>query len=133
MTYDLEAKDILRSLIRTGGGDLLKHYYTDFRETHGSRRLALEAYEDGFNPRAVRNEYGSWFDFVAAMRDLTPTEAWVRSQIGAFLKAAAPRAACWSGGVRGPRAGGLLRASRAAGCWSLSLVRRMLDSAIMLA
>jgi hypothetical protein len=85
VTYDLEAKDILRSLIRTGGGDLLKQYYTDFRDTHGSRPLALEAYEDGFNPRTVRNEYGSWFDFVATMGDLTSAEAEVRSHIGAFL------------------------------------------------
>ena len=84
MTYELEAKDILRSLVRPAPHEL-KQYYLEFPDTHGSRPLVLEAYDDGFNPRSVRTEYGSWFDFVAAMGDLTAAESSVRSQIGAFL------------------------------------------------
>jgi superfamily II DNA or RNA helicase/HKD family nuclease/diadenosine tetraphosphate (Ap4A) HIT family hydrolase len=86
VTYDLQAIDILRSLLRQDrAGDQLRTYYEEFRDAHGIRPLALRTYEDGYNPRAARRSDGSWFDFVAAMGDLTDAEAAVRSHIGAFL------------------------------------------------
>jgi superfamily II DNA or RNA helicase/HKD family nuclease/diadenosine tetraphosphate (Ap4A) HIT family hydrolase len=86
VTYDLQAIDILRSLLRPDmAGDQLRRYYQEFRESHGSRPLALQTYEDGYNPRAARRSDTSWFDFVAQMGDLADAEAEVRSQIGSFL------------------------------------------------
>jgi hypothetical protein len=38
---------------------------------HGVRPTAVEAYQDGYNPRAVRAKWGSWTEFVKAMGDLT--------------------------------------------------------------
>ncbi len=44
VTYDLEAIDILRSLLRpVPAGDQLRVYYEDFWERNGARPLAAEA------------------------------------------------------------------------------------------
>ena len=37
---------------------------------HGVRPTAVEAYQDGYNPRSVRERAGSWSQFVASMGDL---------------------------------------------------------------
>ena len=43
----------------------------DFRAVHGVRPTAVETYQDGYNPRSVRERSGSWSQFVASMGDLT--------------------------------------------------------------
>jgi hypothetical protein len=88
VTYELEAQDILRSLLRsTTAGEQLEEYYRDFREMRGTRPLAGEAFLDGFNPRATRRAgHGSWLDFVQAMGDLDPEQKKVREHLGAFLE-----------------------------------------------
>jgi superfamily II DNA or RNA helicase/diadenosine tetraphosphate (Ap4A) HIT family hydrolase/HKD family nuclease len=88
VTYDLEAVNILRSLLRPApAGDQLREYYEDFRERNGARPLAAEAFDDGLNPRSARRSgYGSWLDFVAHMGDLSPEQQRVREQIGPFLE-----------------------------------------------
>jgi hypothetical protein len=85
---ELEAQDILRSLLRsTTAGEQLEEYYRDFREMRGTRPLAGEAFLDGFNPRATRRAgHGSWLDFVQAMGDLDPEQKKVREHLGAFLE-----------------------------------------------
>lgn len=71
VVYDLEAIEILKKLIPPAGQqDALRRYYEDFRLTHGIRPTAVEALHDGYNPRAVRKAFGSWFGLVAAMGDL---------------------------------------------------------------
>ena len=57
VTYELEAIDILKSLLRrttTTQDEALQRYYEDFRTVHGVRPTAVEAYQDGYNPRSVR-------------------------------------------------------------------------------
>ena len=73
VTYELEAVDILRSLLRRTAtqDEALQRYYEDFRTVHGVRPTAVEAYHDGYNPRSVRERSGSWTQFVATMGDLT--------------------------------------------------------------
>jgi superfamily II DNA or RNA helicase/HKD family nuclease/diadenosine tetraphosphate (Ap4A) HIT family hydrolase len=86
VTYNLEAMEILRALLRPDrAGDQLRQYYEEFRDSHESRPLALQTFQDGYNPRAARRNDVSWLDFVAGMGDLTAAEAQVRAQIGLFL------------------------------------------------
>ncbi len=76
VTYDLEAKEILRALLArdVDRPQALKAYYEDFRERNGVRPTASEAYHDGYEPRSVRVGYGSWLQFVRTMGDLTPAQ-----------------------------------------------------------
>ncbi|MFW6182121.1 MAG: helicase-related protein [Spirochaetota bacterium] len=70
VTYELEAVDILRSLLRVSGHDALRAWYLDFRGQHGQRPKAVEAFHEGFTPRAVRKSHGSWLRFVDHLGDL---------------------------------------------------------------
>ena len=72
VTYELEAKDILKSLLRVGGSavELLTRRYQDFRETLGARPTAIEMLREGYNPRAMRPLFGSWLGFVRSQEDL---------------------------------------------------------------
>lgn len=71
VTYELETVDILRSLLReNSGSDVLRSYYETYREQHGRRPTASEAFHDGYSPRVVAKGYGSWLRFVEAMGDL---------------------------------------------------------------
>ncbi|MEZ4416162.1 MAG: DUF3427 domain-containing protein [Gemmatimonadota bacterium] len=87
VTYELEVRDILRSLLKTTtAGEQLEEYYRDFRELRGVRPLASEAFLDGYNPRSTKKGgYGSWLDFVQAMGDLSEPQRQVGERIGAFL------------------------------------------------
>ena len=77
VTYDLEALNILRALLPPRPAtDALREYYEDFRERHGQRPTATEAFHDGYLPRSARQTYGSWLGLVRAMGDLgTPQQA----------------------------------------------------------
>jgi superfamily II DNA or RNA helicase len=86
VTYDLEAINILRGLLRIrGGDDLVKAYYTDFRERYGQRPTATEAFHDGYTPRSLRPTYGSWLRFVRMMGDFTPEQEAAFSSTHDFL------------------------------------------------
>ena len=70
VTYDLQALDILRSLIRQPrDGEELAAFYRDFRERHGTRPTASEVQHAGFNPG--RTGHVGWLGFVADMGDLS--------------------------------------------------------------
>lgn len=84
--YDLEAVDILKGLLRLRD-DALKAYYTDFRERHGIRPSAVEAFHEGYNPRSARKSYGSWFGLVSAMGDLNSFEIGVLDRFAGLLEA----------------------------------------------
>jgi hypothetical protein len=73
VTYDLQALDILRSLIRQPrDGEELAAFYRDFRERHGARPTASEVQHAGFNPG--RTGHAGWLGFVADMGDLSETQ-----------------------------------------------------------
>lgn len=75
VTYTLEAIEILRGLLRTGPDDkALSTWYADFRERHGTRPLAVEAFHDGYVPRSARRSDGSWLRLVHRMGDLEPAQ-----------------------------------------------------------
>jgi superfamily II DNA or RNA helicase/diadenosine tetraphosphate (Ap4A) HIT family hydrolase len=73
VTYELEAIDILESLVRKGaaaGSAAFRAYYEDFNELHGQRPTAVEAFHDRYSPR--QTGYGTWLRFVRKMGGLTP-------------------------------------------------------------
>jgi superfamily II DNA or RNA helicase/diadenosine tetraphosphate (Ap4A) HIT family hydrolase len=75
VTYELEAMDILRSLLRLPKDEeAVRFCYEDFRERYGARPAATEMHHEGYRPRSVRKAYGSWFGFVQTMGDLTPQQ-----------------------------------------------------------
>lgn len=75
VTYELEAIDILRSLVRVPkGADAMRVWYADFKLRNGRRPAAVEAWHAGYDPGSVRTSYGSWLGFVRAEDDFTVTE-----------------------------------------------------------
>ncbi len=91
VTYELHAIEILRALLPMPTHDVLRAWYEDFRERHGIRPRAVEAFHEGYAPRAVRRSYGSWLRFVDQMGDLSEFQAILVR--GAVAKgASAPRA-----------------------------------------
>ncbi len=83
VTYDLRAIEILRALLPTPTHDALRAWYEDFRERHGIRPRAIEAFHEGYAPRAVRRSHGSWLRFVDQMGGLTePQASLVKGAVG---------------------------------------------------
>jgi hypothetical protein len=58
--------------VTTDRQEALKRYYEEFTELHGARPRALEAFHEGYNPRAARAAHGSWLGFVKALGGLEP-------------------------------------------------------------
>jgi hypothetical protein len=86
VTYDLEAVDLLKSILRQPkGAQAVETVYLDFRDRTGRRPTAVELYHEGYNPKALRKSHGSWFKFVDLMGDLTPTDSEVLKNHGQFL------------------------------------------------
>ena len=87
VTYDLQAIDIIQSLLRTrAADDAILAFYKDFRERHGIRPTAVELYHSGYNPRSLRRTHGSWMKFVRTMGDLCPLEQRVVETVSDFLE-----------------------------------------------
>jgi hypothetical protein len=86
VTYELDAVDILKKLLREGK-DRLETFYEDFRELHGMRPSAAEAFHEVQDLRPTRKKHGSWFGFVRAMGDLGPREEAALDSYAAFLEA----------------------------------------------
>jgi superfamily II DNA or RNA helicase/diadenosine tetraphosphate (Ap4A) HIT family hydrolase/HKD family nuclease len=87
VTYELEAREILASLLRESpGAEDVRRWYETFKDLHGARPTAVEAMHEGFNPRAVRKHYGSWLGFVEAMGDLGEAELQARTELPSFLE-----------------------------------------------
>ncbi len=88
VTYDLEAIEILESLLRPPQTEeTLRFYYDDFMARRGERPRAVEAFHDGYNPRAARKSFGSWVRFIDHMGGLDEATATVAKQgrTGEFL------------------------------------------------
>jgi hypothetical protein len=89
VTYELEVKNILRSLLRGSGSavEILSRRYQDFQDSLGARPTAVELYREGYNPRALRPSFGSWFGFVKSQSGLTADETTAYEAIRPFLEA----------------------------------------------
>jgi len=87
VTYELEAKNILRALLRTSGSatELLTRRYRDFRDTFGVRPTAAEMFREGYNPRVMRPVFGSWLGFVASESGLSTVEGKAFEEMRDFL------------------------------------------------
>ena len=88
VTYELETINILKALTRVTQSrlDTWKRYCEDFTLQHGVRPQAVEAFHDGYNPRALRPETGSWLSFVHSASGLTPEQASAQERHKAFLE-----------------------------------------------
>ena len=88
VTYDLKAIDILRGLLRIAPApsEALRTYVQDFIDLHGVRPTALEAYRDGYSPRSVRQNFGSWFGFLHAIGALSDNQNQARAGASSFLE-----------------------------------------------
>lgn len=88
VTYDLAAIDILRGLLRIGRppSEALRTYVQDFIDLHGVRPTALEAYRDGYAPRSVRGNFGSWFAFLKSVGALSAGHDEARFTAPTFLE-----------------------------------------------
>lgn len=88
VTYELATIDILKGLLRVSRSpsEALQTYVRDFIDLHGVRPTALEAYREGYAPRSVRQNFGSWFDFLRSMNALNEAQENARSLATAFLK-----------------------------------------------
>lgn len=81
VTYDLHAIDLMQGLLRLDKGHALRAYYDQFQELHGRRPSAVEAYQDGYNPRSV----APWLGYVRDADSLDPEQKQVLQDSGAFL------------------------------------------------
>jgi superfamily II DNA or RNA helicase/diadenosine tetraphosphate (Ap4A) HIT family hydrolase/HKD family nuclease len=85
VTYELESIKILESLLRPARPEAaLEAFYRDFLERHGVRPTAVEAFHEGFNPRA--NSERSWLGFVSRMKGLSEGESAAFTQSRTFLE-----------------------------------------------
>ena len=66
---------------------LLLRYYQEFVELHEVRPQAIEAFHDGYNPRAARPHAGSWLGFVASVGGLDQAHTQAYEHDRAFLEA----------------------------------------------
>lgn len=87
VTYELDTIDILRALVRVTADrqEALKRYYEEFVELHGARPRALEAFHEGYNPRAARAAHGSWLGFVGSRGGLDAGQSEAFERHRAFL------------------------------------------------
>ncbi len=72
VTYELQTIRILESMLRKESqSEAIRSFYQDFCLRTGVRPTASEMFNQGFNPRSLRRDHGSWFGFVAHQGDLT--------------------------------------------------------------
>ena len=73
ITYELEAVKILRGLLqipKNEASHALLEWYRGFGERTGERPRAVEAFHEGYSPKAARKLFGSWLGLVKAEGDL---------------------------------------------------------------
>nr|WP_153822551.1 DEAD/DEAH box helicase family protein [Polyangium spumosum] len=83
---ELEAKELLAKLLPPQGGSPAEQAYRDLREVRGQRPLAGELYRMGYGLKKIRDAYGGFYHFVAAMGDLDEVEKRVLDVAEEFLR-----------------------------------------------
>lgn len=86
VNLELEAKDLLSSLLPARGNSEVARAYRDLREARGERPTVGELYRMAYRPSTLRSAYEGWFDFVAAEGDLTEAELRVHRAAGEWLR-----------------------------------------------
>lgn len=71
---ELEAKDLLSSLLPARDTSEVVRAYRDLRDARGERPTVGELYRMGYRPSTLRSAHEGWFDFVAAEGDLAESE-----------------------------------------------------------
>jgi superfamily II DNA or RNA helicase/HKD family nuclease len=82
INYDMALIDFLKSL----DGEGVAKDYEALRDALGRRPSLAEFYRSGANVTKVRQQYGSWFELIQAMYDLSEADALVASAFKAFLR-----------------------------------------------
>jgi superfamily II DNA or RNA helicase/HKD family nuclease/SOS-response transcriptional repressor LexA len=82
VNFDLQLLDFLKSLDSDG----IPNEYDGLKQCLGRRPTAVEFYRSGASVQMMRQQYGSWFQLVAAMDDLNEQEAVAAQSHSAFLK-----------------------------------------------
>jgi superfamily II DNA or RNA helicase/diadenosine tetraphosphate (Ap4A) HIT family hydrolase len=62
--YDVRLVDLLRSVARVGARSALEDYCRSYADERGNRPTAVQVFEAGYNPSAVRSRHGHWFGFL---------------------------------------------------------------------
>lgn len=70
---ELEARDVLRQLLPTGGSAAVEAYRA-MRDDLQRRPTMAELFHRGYLPSTIRARHGSWFGFVAGEGDLSAAE-----------------------------------------------------------
>ena len=83
INVELEAIDLLASLLPRGDQQVALRAFRDFVQTHGRRPTAGELYRLGYNPR-IRGQV-AWFALVASEGQLTEDQQAVMRHAGDFL------------------------------------------------
>jgi superfamily II DNA or RNA helicase len=73
--YELKAIEILERLAQPPPpGQQVIQWYRSFRELHGRRPTAAEAYHEGYEPKKLKTQFGSWLNFVANEGELNESD-----------------------------------------------------------
>jgi len=83
---ELEAKDLLRKLLKPGSKVVVQEAYRDIAAARGERPTAGELFRMGYDPKDVRTSDKGFFDFVREEEDLTEAEKRVLEHAGAWLR-----------------------------------------------
>ena len=86
VNVELEAVDMLRRLVSSGGRQALVRAYRELRAARGERPSIGELYRRGYNPATLKQADG-WFDFLAAEGHLSPAEEEALAAHGDWLRA----------------------------------------------
>ncbi len=85
--YELEAIDLLASLVKQRGGEALAEYCLSYEADVGRRPTALQAFRAGMNPRAARKGHGHWFGLLGDIQLLSDASQRVLDECGDTLAA----------------------------------------------
>ncbi len=80
--FDLRLIDFLKSLDRPG----IQAEYEGLRDSLGRRPTPTEAYRAGMSMAQMRRQYGSWFEFLAGLNELTAEEKAVAQTNNSLLQ-----------------------------------------------
>jgi hypothetical protein len=83
---ELEAKELLASLLPVRGANEVEQAYSDLYVARGDRPTAGELYRMGYRPSTLRPSYAGWFDFVKTQGHLTEAEERVLAAAGDWLR-----------------------------------------------
>ncbi|MFT3707025.1 MAG: DEAD/DEAH box helicase family protein [Archangium sp.] len=82
---ELEAKDLLSEFMQRSGADEIEDVYRELRDERGKRPTAVELERMGYPPARLREKFGSWFEFVERMGDLSAVHRRTLDSHKAFL------------------------------------------------